>query len=123
MKKKTTTKPQANRERTQNKEAKEGYPLYPPKDDIYRRYKEEQDLDPENLLRSKEENDEFEETVSDVRELNDDLMGIDLDVPGAELDDEQEDIGNEDEENNYYSIGGDKHHDLEEDREDEEDII
>lgn len=30
------------------------------------------------------------------------------------LDDEQEDIGNEDEENNYYSLGGDNHNDLDE---------
>jgi hypothetical protein len=34
-----------------------------------------------------------------------DLSGDDLDVPGAELDDDQEDIGSEDEENNYYSRG------------------
>lgn len=32
----------------------------------------------------------------------------DLDIPGTELDDENERIGNEDEENNYYSLGGDK---------------
>lgn len=41
-------------------------------------------------------------------------MGSDLDVPGSELDDAQEKIGSEDEENNYYSIGGDNHNDLEE---------
>ncbi|MDF2188432.1 hypothetical protein [Paraflavitalea sp. CAU 1676] len=41
----------------------------------------------------------------------------DLDVPGSELDDEDEAIGEEDEENNYYSLGGDNHDDLEEDRE------
>lgn len=41
-------------------------------------------------------------------------MGNDLDVPGAELDDELELTGDEDEENNYYSIGGDNHHELEE---------
>jgi hypothetical protein len=40
----------------------------------------------------------------------------DLDIPGAELDDKQEEIGSEDEENNYYSIGGDNHNDLEEDK-------
>jgi len=40
-----------------------------------------------------------------------------LDVPGAELDDEQEEIGSEDEENNYYSIGDASHDDLEEDKE------
>jgi hypothetical protein len=39
----------------------------------------------------------------------------DLDVPGAELDDEEESIGEEDEENNYYSLGGDRHENLEED--------
>ena len=43
----------------------------------------------------------------------DPLTGEDLDVPGAELDDANEEIGEEDEENNYYSLGGDNHHDLE----------
>lgn len=38
----------------------------------------------------------------------------DLDIPGAELDDENEVIGEEDEENNYYSLGGDNHENLEE---------
>ncbi|HLK30806.1 MAG TPA: hypothetical protein VKT28_19670 [Puia sp.] len=40
----------------------------------------------------------------------------DLDVPGSELDDADEAIGEEDEENNYYSLGGDDHDDLEEDK-------
>lgn len=40
-----------------------------------------------------------------------------LDVPGAELDDADEKIGEEDEENNYYSLGGDDHNDLDEDDE------
>jgi hypothetical protein len=44
--------------------------------------------------------------------------GDDLDVPGSELDDADENIGEEDEENNYYSLGGDDHQDLEEDNED-----
>lgn len=34
--------------------------------------------------------------------------GNDLDVPGSEADDANEAIGEEDEENNYYSLGGDK---------------
>jgi len=42
-----------------------------------------------------------------------------LDIPGSELDDADENIGEEDEENNGYSIGGDNHNDLEEDNEDE----
>jgi len=37
-----------------------------------------------------------------------------LDVPGSELDDVSEEIGEEDEENNYYSLGGDNHESLEE---------
>lgn len=37
-----------------------------------------------------------------------------LDVPGAELDNADEQIGAEDEENNYYSLGGDNHDDPEE---------
>jgi hypothetical protein len=41
--------------------------------------------------------------------------GADLDVPGSETDDGNENIGEEDEENNYYSLGGDNHENLEED--------
>jgi hypothetical protein len=44
-----------------------------------------------------------------------DFAGEDLDVPGSEEDDAQEAVGSEDEENNSYSIGGDRHEDLEED--------
>ena len=44
------------------------------------------------------------------------VTGEDLDVPGADEDDPSEDIGEEDEENNYYSLGGDNHENLEEDR-------
>jgi hypothetical protein len=40
----------------------------------------------------------------------------DLDIPGSELDDANEAIGEEDEENNYYSLGGDNHENLEEDK-------
>ena len=50
--------------------------------------------------------------------MDPDLDGPDLDVPGSELDDKDEAIGEEDEENNYYSLGGDEHNDLEE-REDD----
>jgi len=38
-----------------------------------------------------------------------DLSGNDLDVPGEKLDDANKDIGEEDEENNEYSLGGDNH--------------
>ena len=43
-----------------------------------------------------------------------DSTGDDLDVPGSEIDDANENIGEEDEENNYYSLGGDERENLEE---------
>lgn len=97
-----------------NKSEKEfpGYPKYAPSEDIYNQFKEEQDIDPENVGRTKVPN-EFPDTMNE-KDFKEDLVGDDLDVPGSELDDLAEDVGNEDEENNYYSIGGDNHNDLEE---------
>lgn len=46
-----------------------------------------------------------------------DFSDDELDIPGAELDDDQENVGSEDEENNYYSLGGDRHENLEEPKE------
>ncbi len=60
-----------------------------------------------------------EETATDLdeKDLTGDLerTGDDLDIPGVDLDDANEDIGEEDEENNYYSLGGDDKENLEED--------
>ena len=54
--------------------------------------------------------------TSKLEELDQELNeASDLDIPGAELDDKDEILGEEDEENNYYSLGGDRHEDLEED--------
>ena len=47
---------------------------------------------------------------------SEEYTGENLDVPGAEEDDANEEIGEEDEENNYYSLGGDAHENLEEDQ-------
>ena len=64
----------------------------------------------------------LDSTDSDGDPLNEpdgalrDFTGSSLDVPGSELDDDAEDIGEEDEENNYYSLGGDNHEDLEENK-------
>ncbi|HEY9005984.1 hypothetical protein [Ohtaekwangia sp.] len=44
-----------------------------------------------------------------------DFAARDLDIPGSELDDRNESIGSEDEENNSYSLGGDRQENLEED--------
>src|ERR1035437_4275120 len=75
-----------------------GYPTYPASEDIYNQDKEEKQIDPEEISKLKKD------SVDDT-----------LDVPGSELDDAQEEIGSEDEENNYYSLGGDDHDNLEED--------
>lgn len=48
--------------------------------------------------------------------LNIGKEGEQLDVPGSEDDDAAEEIGAEDEENNYYSLGGDAHENLDEDQ-------
>jgi hypothetical protein len=82
-----------------NKAAKNSYPenvQYPSSEDIYNKDEKE------NLVPEDEAAD----------------MANDLDVPGAELDDDAELIGEEDEENNYYSLGGDNHDDLDETNED-----
>ncbi len=91
-----------------------GYPLYPEGDDIYNRFLEETDIDPEEISARI---DSIEDNESENNNLNRPMgkpSGSNLDVPGSELDDKQEDIGNEDEENNYYSIGGDNHNNLDE---------
>jgi hypothetical protein len=66
-------------------ENKDGYLKYPESEDIYNKFDKDFDIDPED----------------------------DLDVPGSELDDEQENVGSEDEENNFYSIGDDDDYDSE----------
>lgn len=90
-----------------------GYKPYPDSEDIYSK-DIETDIDPELLL---------ENTGNSVSEMKNELLKkksdepIDeLDVPGSELDDESEIAGNEDEENNYYSLGGDNNSELDEDK-------
>jgi len=91
----------------------EGYPIYPDNEDIYKNFLEEEDINPEDTSKTKESN--YNNALR-RQNLEDESGENDLDIPGAELDDLQEDIGNEDEENNYYSLGGDEHLDLEEDQ-------
>ena len=57
----------------------------------------------------------FENSEEQEETWRKDKVGDDLDVPGADLDDDMENIGEEDEENNVYSLGGDRHEDLEDD--------
>lgn len=88
-----------------------GYPLYAPSQDIYHKEKKATNVNPDDnseinevAIGSKWNEEDYDSTLS----------GDDLDVPGSELDDKEEAIGKEDEENNYYSLGGDDHADLDE---------
>ena len=91
----------------------DGGTVYPPSEDIYKQTKEETGTNPEDISKTKRMNI----LKNKLHRLNyaEGKSGEDLDIPGAELDNEMEEIGSEDEENNFYSIGGDNHNDLEED--------
>lgn len=100
-------KPIKNESEQEGKEKVYGDPIYPATEDIYSQDQKElfsEELAPEigtgkaGISKSEENLDEG------------------LDVPGAELDDADEAIGEEDEENNYYSLGGDNHSNLDEDK-------
>lgn len=52
--------------------------------------------------------------LHELSSLSHSTDGSTLDIPGSEDDDIQENIGSEDEENNYYSLGGDNHTSLDE---------
>ncbi len=88
-----------------------GYPTYPADEDIYYQGIEETEIDPEQITEKKaiEKNDDLDET--DLYEI---FSGEYLDIPDDEPEIAPEDSGDEDEENNYYSLGGDAHQDLEE---------
>ena len=94
---------------------KDGYPQYPENEDIYNKFNKEFDIDPENISKNKEIIKIEKNPTWNEKNFNQDKSGNDLDIPGSELDDEQENIGSEDEENNGYSIGSDNHNNLEED--------
>lgn len=129
-----------NRKKSNKKPKAPDYKPYPREEDIYRRG-EEVPLDDEDEKQMQEddknqmrEDDEERETPEDVPEedfpiqkrrlmdtpedddwntenFDSDHTGDDLDVPGTELDDKEEEIGSEDEENNYYSLGGPRRED------------
>ncbi len=91
-----------------------GYPQYPAGEDIYNNNTEEY-LET-NLLPSEEKPvSAFKRLKENEKDFSEDESGDDLDVPGAELDDEEESVGTEAEENNSYSFGGDDHNNLDED--------
>ncbi|MDO8998472.1 MAG: hypothetical protein Q7W45_01815 [Bacteroidota bacterium] len=91
-----------------------GYPIYPSTEDIYNRSKKEIDINPADITKKKTPNEK--PGTRNEKGFYEDVSGGDLDIPGSELDDQQEKIGSEDEENNHYSIGGDNHNNLDENK-------
>lgn len=72
-----------------------GYPEYSRDEDLFATDELDEEIDPENIAGKKKPLASYKNR----RDTDDDL-----DIPGAELDDEQEEIGSEDEENNFYSL-------------------
>ena len=105
----------ADKKDNTKKENPEGYPPYPSSQDIYSNYKKDRKVNPEDPSKLKDNIDNYKAGKLNEKDFDEDLTGDDLDIPGSELDDELEIIGSEDEENNYYSLGGDDHNDLDED--------
>ena len=68
----------------------------------------------ENSMAGTDDQNQVRATLDNVDEDGEPLnevvntYGSDLDVPGSEEDDANEEIGEEDEENNSYSLGGDR---------------
>jgi hypothetical protein len=87
---------------------------YDSQTNISSQFEEEQDLTQAEIERFNDENETS--TGFSFRGIRKDDMDNDLDIPGADIDNADEEIGQEDEENNYYSIGGDNHNDLEENK-------
>lgn len=90
------------------------YPIYPPSEDIYTQSKEESDIDPEDISKTKKPNEKS--GILNEKNFDEDMSGDDLDIPGSEEDDQQESVGSEDEENNYYSLGDDSDTDKNEEK-------
>lgn len=80
-------------------------------DDLNMSSGNEADVDEDDLAVLNSSNDE----IGTPQNVSNEDINTDLDVPGSELDDDSENIGEEDEENNYYSLGGDRHESQEED--------
>lgn len=80
-------------------------------DDLGIRSGTEADVSDDDLAVLNSTNDE----IGMPQNVSNEDLNTDLDIPGSELDDDNESIGEEDEENNYYSLGGDRHENQEED--------
>ena len=63
--------------------------------------------DENNLRNARMDNVDFEGEPLNEKSFGEERSGKDLDVPGTRADNRNEEIGEEDEENNEYSLGGD----------------
>ncbi len=94
-------------DQTQGRKTKtdfKGYPLYPSSEDIYNKCQEKRDVNPEDIAHGKDRDETDSMESRDDSSFNAGFPGSDLDVPGADLDDLMEEVGEEDEENNFYSL-------------------
>ncbi len=78
------------------------------KEDLQRSANDMPTEDDINLRRTALDSTDDDGTPLNESSFKDNITATGLDVPGAENDDEDEEIGEEDEENNEYSLGGDE---------------
>ncbi len=90
-----------------------GYPEHEENEDIYNKEREDREADPENPQKKKNWKKKYKK--ANEKDFEDVETGSDLDVPGSRRDEDAEDEGLDDEENDYYSLGGEDHEDLEDD--------
>ena len=86
----------------------DGYPLNPINEDVYCKLLIDENVDPENISKLKKPSKKQKQGERNEKDFDEDHSGSDLDIPGSELDDAQEQVGSEDEENNFYSEGDTK---------------
>jgi hypothetical protein len=99
-----TQPPGKKRMSREEKDKKEGL-TYPPVEDIYNQAEEIQEIDPDDLTSRKAPN--LKPGKKNEKEFEEAMSGSDLDVPGSETN-EPPINGEEDEENDYYSLGQDQ---------------
>lgn len=78
------------------------------KNDLQRSANDMATEDDINLRKAALDNTDEDGTPLNEGSFKNNITGTGLDVPGSENDDANEEIGEEDEENNEYSLGGDK---------------
>lgn len=79
---------------------------YPASEDIFVQLEKDVEINIESIPNNKNLGNRPQ--IWDENTLPTQGIGSDLDIPGSELDDAREQIGSEDEENNFYSEGDTK---------------